>query len=211
MTTSIYQQLRSWQEQQIGEAVFLCAQKHTENLFDQEKPRLVVQVEGRSLLSQFPESTWYYHLSEDANRHSPGYSIEVEQGFIPFPDQSVQLLILGHALEVYQSHQTLFAEIERVLAPSGVVLVVMLAKTWIVGKLPGPIHPLGGMAVHPITLRRLKRIIKPYSLELRLGERLLEGEQMKFSTKLLTEHVIQPMVVELVRCAPEWANTARVL
>ena len=128
MTESIYQQIREWQTRPIGEAVYQSAKKHVQALMEQEKPRLVVQIEGRSLLSEYTESTWYYHLSEDANRHSPGYSVEVEQGFIPFPDQSVNVLILGHALELYQSHQTLFSEVERVLAPGGVVLVVMLLE-----------------------------------------------------------------------------------
>ena len=209
--TTVYQQMRIWQKHKIGEDVFKKEQQHAQSLMNQEKPRLVVQIEGRSLLSQFPESTWYYHLSEDANRHSPGYSIEVEQGFIPFPDQSIQLLILGHALELYQSHQTLLAEIERVLAPSGVVMVSLLAKSWIVGKLPSSLHPLGGMVIHPISIRRLKRMIQPFGLEVRLEERLFSDGSEGFSTKRLAEQVIQPMVIELVRCSPEWVNTARVL
>ena len=85
----------------------------------QYQPGLTVRLKGgRRSLSNYG---YYYHISENADLSAPGYSVEAEAIRLPFADRSVDFLILGHALELLDVHDSLYEEFDRILASDGVI------------------------------------------------------------------------------------------
>jgi ubiquinone/menaquinone biosynthesis C-methylase UbiE len=157
-------------------------------------------------LDHYPDDQYYYHVSEDANVHAVGYTVEAEQGFLPFPDQSVDLLIIGHALELYQNHQSLFIEVERVLSPNGRIFMATLANYWL-GTLPKHYHPLGDLRVAPQSMRKIKRWLEAADLAI-VAEHSLISDQTVMMSERLKETIIRPIGLEIQRFVPQWADMA---
>lgn len=211
MSESIYANFREWQHDSVGESIYLKTKQKVDGLILKNKPSVTVQLEGRSLLQNFPLEGWYYHVSEDANIGSPGYSIEAEQGFMPFPDQSVDLLIVANALELYTCHKILFTEIERVLATDGVVFISMLSKHWLTDKVSAIYYPLGNIPVRPMSVRKLKKMLNVSSLAVKEEYSLMSNKSFTLTGDRLAEQIVQPYGLEVVRCTPDWNSAAGVI
>ena len=198
MTESYYHRFREWQEAAIGKRIFDHEKKVVDQLIKTHKPKMIVQLEGRALLDSFLETVSYYHVSEDADIMARGYSIEAEQGFMPFPDRSVDLVLVGHALELYHNRRATLAEIERVLAPGGRVLLMVLLKRWFEDGVPKQYNPLTDLHVTPLSLKKIEKWLAAEELSIEKQHALVE-DQSYMMTERLTDIMIHPVGLELVR------------
>lgn len=211
MTVGVYKRFRLWQTKtENGRLLFQNEKDFTASLMEKQKPSLVVQLEGRSLLSHYPKQSVYYHVSEEANSASCAYTVEAEQGFMPFPDRSVDLLLVSHALELYQAHKPTIAELERVLADGGrVVLFVMIRRLFEEGVSP-LFQPLGKLDILPLSIRRIKDLLHSEGLEV-LEMHSLTGDLSFSFNERLSEYFIAPVAMEVVRSELSWNGTVGAL
>lgn len=203
---SIYADFRDWQSQATGDAIHANSKAYVDKMLQSHKPGLVVQLEGRPLLDHYPDTVDYYHVSEDAVVEAHGYTVEAEQAFMPFPDQSVELLLVAHALELYQNMPALCCEFERVLAPKGSIIVTTLVSSWIGGSIPATYHPLGGLKVAPRTLRRIKLCLARAGLEVVSEFSLMSDPNAVMMGDRVRETIVSPIGLEVVRAKPVWSG-----
>ena len=206
---SHFEGFRDWQSEGIGEKIYQKEKLVVDGMLKLHKPQLVVQLEGRALLDRFPKDGYYYHVSEDANVAAHAYTVEAEQGFLPFPDQSVDCLLISHALELYMAHSQLFLEIDRVLAPSGVMLITVLVNKWVKDAFPTKFHPLGKLQVAPQSIRKLKRRLSASGLEVINTHRLVSEKSI--IADRIQEQMLYPMALELKKLTPGWSGVVGVV
>jgi len=209
MMLSIHQEFRQWQKSSTGDAIFQHAKQEISRILDENRPNLVVQIEGRSYVEHYPENMFYYHVSEDANIEARGYSIEAEQGFLPFPDQSVDVLIIGHAFELYQNQQGFVMEVERVLSAKGVVVITALLNRWL-GTIPKQYHPLGDLHVAPKSIRSIRKRLATVDLQIVEEKLLVSDTYAAMMSERLKETIIYPVALKVQRQAPSWISIAGV-
>jgi|GEM_PF-5982760 hypothetical protein len=200
---SIYSQFRMWQTEAVGASIFINEVEKIQGLIKKYKPGLVVQLEGRPLLDQMMENMLYYHVSEDPSVEAVGFTVEAEQGFLPFPDNSVDLLIIAHAIELYQNTHTIMAECERVLSQKGVACVMVLISRWFEGGIPAGLHPLGDLKMASVSLRKFKEATVNAGLMIE-SEHSLANEQSYLLGERITDMMILPMEYELKRMDVCW-------
>lgn len=203
MGSSVYSRFRMWQEEEVGSSIFSHEVETAEALLERLKPRLVVQVEGKALLESVPEDSYYYHVSEDPQVEARGFSVEAEQGFLPFPDRSVDLLILAHALELYQHPMAVLEECDRVLSERGSILLMSLTSSWLEGNIPSEYHPLGNLKIASIPVRKIKDWVAKAGLVIETEYPLTEEVPFLLSGRL-SDMVIHPMGYELKRMEVGW-------
>ena len=208
---SSYSRFRDWQSEGIGESIFLNAKQQVEDLVGKINPRVTVQLEGRSMLEGLPKDGVYYHVSEDANIDSRGWTVEAEQGFLPFRDQSVDLVILNHTVELYQEARALFKEVERVLSPEGKVFMVVLVDRWLGAKIATKYYPLGNIRIQPQSLRKIKQYLGENELGIWEQCSLMSDPQAVMMSQRLKETLIYPMGLEIARVSVEWNNAVGAL
>jgi SAM-dependent methyltransferase len=205
VSKGIYHTFRLWQKESTGHAIFCNAKLEVEKLMLSLRPKVVVQLEGRALLDHFDEDVVYYHLSEEVNVEARGYSIEYEQGFLPFPDQSVELILVGHALELYQNQQAFINDLERVLAPKGVVLITTLVNRWL-GTIPPSYHPLGDLKVAPKSMRSIRKLLGTVDLDIVDEVPLVSDPSVIMMSERLKETIIYPIALKVQRHTPQWTG-----
>ncbi len=198
-----FKSFRDWQSEGIGKKIYLREKQIATKLIETYKPNMVVQVEGRALLDHFPQQGFYYHVSEAVNREAPGYSVEAEQGFLPFPDQSVDCLLISHALELYMAHAQLFIEIDRVLAPNGVVFLSVLVNKWLKDAFPPMFHPLGRLQVAPQSMRKLRKRISSAGFGV-MAEYTFISDKTDVLADRIQEQILYPMGLEIKRVSLGW-------
>lgn len=203
MSNGVYSRFRIWQGEDPGASIYENEKKKVEALIERLKPGLVVQVEGKALLDQVPEEMIYYHVSEEPEIMAKGYTVEAEQGFLPFPDRSVNLLLLAHSIELYQHPGTVMAECERVLADDGVILIMILTSSWLEGNIPSEFHPLGGLKIIPVSARKVKDWVDKSGLIVE-NEYSLAMEQSFLLGGRLSDMIIHPMGYEIRRMEMGW-------
>lgn len=208
---SSFSRFREWQSESIGHTIYLNARQKVEDIIRQQKPELTVQLEGISLLEHYPKQGYFYHVSEDAYLETCGYTLEAEQGFLPFRDQSVDLLILNHTIELYQDHGLLFKEVERVLAVDGKVFVMVLVNRWLGANIATKYIPLGNIAIMPQSMRKLKKVLSDHELGIWEEYSLMSDPQAVMMTQRLKETLIYPMGLEIGRITPDWNNYVGIL
>lgn len=209
MSLGVCESFRHWQKEATGEAIFQQAQREVNQVMQEIKPGLVVQVEGRALLDHFSEDVFYYHVSEEVNIEARGYSVEAEQGFLPFPDQSVDLLIVGHAFELYQNQQGFVMELERVLSTKGVIVITALVNRWL-GTIPKQYHPLGDLNVAPKSMRAIRKLLSTVDLCVIEESTLLSDLSAGMISERLKETIIYPIALKVQRRSPNWSGIAGV-
>lgn len=209
MMQSHFDRFRDWQSEGIGEKIFLREKQLVNDLLQSQKPHLIVQLEGRALLDHFPEEGFYYHVSEDVNISAPGYSIEAEQGFLPFPDQSVDCLLLAHSLELYMAHTQLFLEMDRVLSPKGTIFIMVLVNKWLKDTFPKKFHPLGKLNIAPQSIRRVKKRLHAGGMEIVNSHSLIA--ENRIIADRIQEQMLYPLALEVKKLTPGWQGTVGVI
>lgn len=209
MTEGSYHKFRLWQEQGLGQTIYQKEKEKIVSIVKSTQPQVVVQLEGRALLDHFSEEMMYYHVSEEPNIETSGYTIEAEQGFMPFPDQSIDLLLVAHALELYQDQEAVIAECSRILSPGGRVVLMMLSRHWLEGGIPKQYHPLGDLSIMPLSTRKIISRFEHEALVVDKEYTLLEHDSIW--SEGLSDMIIQPMGFELVREEVVWNDALGVL
>lgn len=203
MNSKIYSQFRTWQRGKIGKSIFANEKAKVDELIKSLKPVLIVQIEGRPLLDRMTDDMVYYHVSEEPDPEACGFTIEAEQGFLPFADRSVDLLLVGHALELYQNPKAILAECERVLGDRGVLFIMVLTSSWLEGSIPSEFHPLGDLKIVSMSTRKLNECIEGVDLVIN-QEHSMANEQSFLLSERLSDMLIQPMGYEVVRQEVAW-------
>lgn len=203
MTSGVYSRFRIWQEEDVGSSIFENEKQKVAELVQKLKPGLVVQVEGKALLGHVPEEMLYYHVSEEPDIMARGYTVEAEQGFLPFPDRSIDLLLLAHSFELYHHPETVMVECERVLADNGVIFVMVLTSSWLEGSIPSEFHPLGALKIIPVSARKIKEWVDKSGLVVET-EYSLAKEQSFLLGGRLSDMIIHPMGYEIRRMEIGW-------
>lgn len=203
MDSRIYSQFRVWQQDKVGKAIYQNEKARVKELIKSLKPGLVVQVEGRPLLDRMTEDMVYYHVSEEPDPEACGFTVEAEQAFLPFGDRTVDLLLIGHALELYQNPKAVLAECERVLADRGVLFVMVLMSSWLEGSIPSEFHPLGNLKIVSVSARKFNDSIDSVGLMVQ-QEHSMANEQSFLLSERLSDMIIQPMGYEIVRQEVAW-------
>lgn len=192
---SQFERLRIWQRTE-GVRLFEMESLKTQALVRHYQPGLTVQIEGRSYLDRFPNYGYYYHISENADLSSPGYSVEAEAVRLPFADRSVDFLILGHALELLDAHDSLYEEFDRVLASDGVILIHAWAGYWLSSSMPKVLHPVEDLSLTYLSLSGLSVASKHFHWH------IAEKFTWVLSPgilKIMQKTVVQPMSVLIER------------
>ncbi|MDC3181117.1 class I SAM-dependent methyltransferase [Gammaproteobacteria bacterium] len=184
--------LRVWQ-QTDGKQLFEMESLKTRAMVRVLRPNLVVQLEGMSYFEQFPSDGYFYHVAQDADRHSPLYSVEAQSDMLPFADHSVDLLVAGHALEMQQDHEKCLTEFARVLAHDGHLVLHAWAGYWLSASMPNILQPVTDLNLKYVSLTDMNVILK--TLSLKVDEKTTwqaSSDSLKI-LKQMKQKVIQPM------------------
>lgn len=190
----------------IGLTIFESLKSEVDQLWQQHRPEVVVQIEGRSLFGAQLSDCYCYYVSEDANVMSCGWTVEAEQGLLPFRDQSVDLLIINHAIELYDGLDGLIRECERVLSPSGRIYIAVLLDRWLGVGIATEFYPMGSIRLTPESLRRVKQSLGRYNLEIVSSRSLMSNTEAAMIVQRLKETLIHPMGFEVMRLEPKWSG-----
>ncbi len=190
--------LRVWQHTE-GKKLFELEALKTQAIVRALHPDLVVQIEGRSYFDSFPAEGYFYHIAEDVDRHSPLYSVEADIKMLPFADHSVDVLVVGHALEMQQDHEKCLVEFDRVLAHNGCLVLHVWAGYWLSSSMPSLLQPVSDLQLNYVSLSEMGHVLK--HLHLRVDEKLtwhVSSNVLKLF-KQMKQKVIQPMTIMITR------------
>ncbi len=131
--------LESWLQTPQGQAIFSVEAEIFLSYLKTHSPKFYVQLGGPTLMDGFAVKGHYFHVDLHDDFFSPGLSVCAEFDRLPFPDQSMDLVLCPHVHEIHQKKSSLCREIERVLSPHGRVMVfgVNISSLWAIQRVFG--------------------------------------------------------------------------
>ena len=131
--------LERWLQSPQGQAIFHIEEKIFHDYWSLEKPQCVLQLSGQALLDEPAIHGHYFHVDLHPDFFSRGLSVCALFHRLPFPDQSMDLVVMPHVQEIYDDPRVLYREIDRVLSPAGRLLMfgVNTSSLWAVARVFG--------------------------------------------------------------------------
>ena len=191
--------LRYWQHSESGSLLWEMEYLKTAAVIEKRKPEMVVQMEGLAYLDHFPSYGYYYHVSEHADRKASGYSVEAHMTRLPFRDHSVDLLIVGHALELNQDIAMVLTEIDRVLSSTGCVLIHAWAGNWLGAQIPSVFSPVKDLDMRCVVWSSLMHAMRAHHWEVVDKMAWVTPPSIRMLMQHMREQMVQPMSLVIER------------
>ena len=131
--------LEDWLKTPQGEAIYALEETVFLDYWSQVQSKSVLQLCGPALIDSPAIHGHYFHVDLYPDFFSRGLSVCALFHRLPFPDQSMDLVVVPHVQELYAEPQLLYKEIDRVLAPNGKMLMfgVNMSSLWAVQRVFG--------------------------------------------------------------------------